>query len=110
MSYHIRSIDMLGGRFGYFLFFLLEGGEGGVRGHWEGGGRLLIENPRRGGGVSWVGEGGGVRGLEGVCGGMGGGLNIFCSGPKCPPSMTHDKLIQLYHRGPKHCRLDFLGY
>ena len=53
------------GRFGYFYFFLLGEGEGGVRGAGrEGGGRLLLENPRRG--VSRRG-----RGREGVCGELG---------------------------------------
>ena len=44
----------LGGRFGYFLFFLLGGGEGAVRGA-----RNSIENPRRGGSLAreWGGDG-----------------------------------------------------
>ena len=43
----------LGGRFGYFLFFSLREGEGGVRGAGEGGGGdgVFIENPRGGGGL-----------------------------------------------------------
>ena len=71
---------LLGGRFGYFLFFLLGGGEGRVRGAGKGGGRFFIEYPRRGG-VSWAGGAGGSRGQEGVCGEFGGGgLNIFFRG------------------------------
>ena len=52
----------LGGRFGYFLFSLARGGEeGGAQGAREGaGGRLFIENPRR-------------------------GAKFFFSGPKFPP-------------------------
>ena len=55
---------------------------------WGDGDRFFIENPRRGGGGSPAQEG--PRGREGVCGklgnlGGGGGLNIFFSGPKCPP-------------------------
>ena len=48
----------------------------------EGGGRFLLKIPRRGG-VSH--EGGGGRGPGGVRRELGGGGNIFCSGPKCPP-------------------------
>ena len=73
---HINA-SYLGGRFGYFLFFLLGGGKGESEapgGGWE---RFLMENPRRG--VSWVGGGGGPRGRESVCGEFcgGGGLSIF---------------------------------
>ena len=40
----------LGGRFGYFLFFLLGGGEGGSEAPARGQGSVLsIENTRRGG-------------------------------------------------------------
>ena len=38
----------------------------------RGGGRFSTENPRRKGGLP-----GGGRGLEGVCGELGGGVNIF---------------------------------
>ena len=74
----------LGGRFGYFLFFLCLGEGKGVRGtrNGVGGASFLIENPRRG--VSQErGGGGGARGREGVCGDLGGGgeLNIFFRGP-----------------------------
>ena len=62
-----------------FYFFLLGGGEGGVRGEREGGGRFFIENP---GGVSQ--EGGRGGGAPGGClpaGNLrGGGLNIFFRG------------------------------
>ena len=67
----------LGGRFGILYFFLLGGaGEGGVRG---GGGRLSIENPRRGGSPR---RGGGGEGLGGCLQGnlAGGGLNISFRG------------------------------
>ena len=60
----------LGGRFGYFLFFLLGEGEGGVRGVGrDGGGRFLLKSQEGGGGVLLEGEG--PRGREGVCGGLG---------------------------------------
>ena len=68
---------------GYFyIFFLLGGGEGEVRGDREGGGRVFIETPRRG-----VSREGGRGGREGVCGEFGGGgAKFFFSGPKCPPT------------------------
>ena len=74
-----------------FYFFSARGREGGVRGAGRvgGGGDFFLENPRRGGGGLPGGWGGGrARGREGVCGelGGGGGLNIFFSGPKFPPS------------------------
>ena len=75
----------LGGRFGYFLFFLLGDREGGVRGRRGGGGgvRFLLKIPE--GGVSPMGEG--VCGELGILGGGGpGGAKDFFSGPKCPPS------------------------
>ena len=50
----------LGGRFGYFLFFLLGGGEGGSEAPGRGGGRLFLLKIPRGGGVSQ--EGGEGRG------------------------------------------------
>ena len=60
----------LGGRFGYFLFFLLGGG--GVRGaRGAGGCRSFIENPRRGEGLP--GEGGGGRRAGRVSAGNSGG-------------------------------------
>ena len=56
----------LGGRSGYFLFFLLGGAERGAGVGKGGGGTIFVENPTRG--VSWAGGGGGARGWEGVCG------------------------------------------
>ena len=69
-----------------FIFFLLGGGEGGVRRQGGWGGRFPIENSR--GGVSpRRGTGRGSRECPlGFRGGGGGGLNVFFSGPKCPPS------------------------
>ena len=64
----------------FSIFFLLGGGERGVRGAGRGGGRFFIENPRRG--VSRAG-GGGARGAGRVFAGNvggGGGLNIFFRG------------------------------
>ena len=73
---------LLGGRFGYFLFFLLGEEEGGVRGRWEGGCRFFIENPRRRGGFSRRGRGRGAGSVLacGELGIFGGGLNIFFRG------------------------------
>ena len=62
----------LGGRFGYFLFFLLGEGGGGVRGSGRGGGRFFWrgrgsqgrEGPRPGGCLQRIGEfffGGGAK-------------------------------------------------
>ena len=77
----------LGGRFGYFLFVLIGGREGAVRGARKGGGRFSLKIP--GGGVGSPRRGGGGEGSGGCLRGIsGGGLNIFFSGPKCPPS--HD--------------------
>ena len=68
-----------------FYFFLLGGGEGGVRGAGRGrGGTKSFYGKSQeggGGGVSRVGggrEGEGARGREGICGDLGGGgLNIL---------------------------------
>ena len=59
------------------------GGEGG-------GGDSFLENPRGGGSPGWVGGGGEAPGgcLQEL--GGGGGLNIFCSGPKFPPRRDFD--------------------
>ena len=78
--------------FRIIFFFLLRGGEGGVRGDREGGGRFFIENPRRGGLQEGVG---GARGLGGCVQGIwrnwGGGLNIFFG--------VHHRLQILVRRG-----------
>ena len=77
---------LLGGRFGYFLFFLLfrRREKGSVRG--EKGGGYLFKNGE-GERVSEEGRQGGAHwGWEGVAG-RGGGGNIFFSGPKCPPRL-----------------------
>ena len=89
---------LLGGRFGYFLFFLLGEGEGGVSSRrQEGGGSIFIGNPRKGGGgfleEEEEEEEEGPRGREAVCGelgslGGGGGAKDFFSGPKCPPRLA----------------------
>ena len=82
----LRNALSLGGRFGYFLFFLLGEGGRGVRGRREGGGSIF-HCKSRGGGLQ---EGKGPRGQEGVCGELGifggGGPKYFFSGPKCPSS------------------------
>ena len=78
--------SFLGGRFEYFLFFLLAGGKGGVRGDRGGGGCFLLKIPGGGGSPR---RGGGRGGWVGVCGefgGEGGGLNFFFSEPKSTPS------------------------
>ena len=56
------------------FFFLLEEGEGGVRGARTGGGGFLLKSPG-GGGV--LQEGKGPRGREGVCGDLGNGEGLF---------------------------------
>ena len=63
-----------------FIFFLLGGGERGVRGAGRGGGRFFIENPRRGGLPG--GWGRGARGAGRVFAGNvgGGGAKYFFSG------------------------------
>ena len=58
---------LLGGRFGYFLFFLL-GGEKGSLGATGRGRRFFIENPREG-----VSPRGGGEGAGRVCAGNWGG-------------------------------------
>ena len=79
-----KANSKLGGRFGYFLFFRLGGGEGESGATGREGGRFCIENPRRGG-FSQEGVGGGEgagrvsAGNLGELGG-GGGLNIFFRG------------------------------
>ena len=69
--------QLLGGRFGYFLVFLLGEGEGESEAPGRGGFHFLLKIPGRGGGFQE-----GPRGREGVCGelgnlgGGGGRLNI----------------------------------
>ena len=76
-----RSLNP-GGRFGYFIFFLLGGAERGVRGAGKGaGGRFLLKIPG-GGGPSggWGRRGEGLGGcLRGIW-----GAKYFFSGPKFP--------------------------
>ena len=70
-----------------FYFFLLGDGEGGVRGRREAGGVgfFLLKIPE-GGGVSRRGGDEGPGECRQRIGDLGGGgLNIFFSGPKCPP-------------------------
>ena len=63
-----------------FNFFLLGGGEGGVRGARKGRGvGFFIENP----GFSHEGEGRGAGRVS--AGNFWGGPKYFFSGPKCPP-------------------------
>ena len=64
-----------------FYFFLLGGGEGGVRGNWEGGRSVFLPKIPGGGGGS-PGQGGGGRGAGRVSAENlgGGGLNIFFRG------------------------------
>ena len=62
IAYEVLRFTNLGGRFEYFLFFLVGEGEGGVRGLGKGGGSIFIGSPRRGGGVfSRRGRGRGAR-------------------------------------------------
>ena len=75
-------IFYLGGRFGYFLFFLLGGEEGGVRGAGRGQVGFFTHKSQDRGGVSQ--KGGGVEGPGGCLRGKG-GPNIFF-GDKTPPS------------------------
>ena len=76
---------LLGGRFGYFLFFLLGGGEEGVRGARRGGGvGLLLKIP--GGGPRR--ERGGGRVCAGNSGEGLGWPKYFFSEPKFPPRLT----------------------
>ena len=70
-----------------FYFFCSGEGKGGVRGDREGGGRICIENARRGGGVSRGGRDG--EGAGSVSRESGGGANFFFGGPKCPPLQSH---------------------
>ena len=84
-----------------FNFFLLDGGEGGVRGDREGG-LFFIENAKKGG-VSKGGEGEGAwRVSAGNFGGGGGGCNIFFFGAEMStkllrPSSNFLELIRSRH-------------
>ena len=60
-------IGFLGGRFGYFLFFLLGGGEGEFEVPGGGRGRFFFFF-QEGGVLPGEGRGGAGRGWEGVCG------------------------------------------
>ena len=59
----LKKNSRAGGRFGYFLFFLLGGGERGVRGAGKGGGTFISWKISGGGGGSF--PAGGVRGARG---------------------------------------------
>ena len=76
------------------IFFLVGGGEGGVRGDREGGGRFFLLKAQKGG-VSHEG-GGGRGGREGVRRefGWGGGLNIFFRGRN---ARQGDQFVLCFH-------------
>ena len=76
----------LGGRFGYFLFFLLGGGEGGLRRQKGVGFSLKIPG---GGGLPGERRRGGRRAgrVSARNWGGGGGAKYFFSGLKCPHSL-----------------------
>ena len=99
-------IFTLGGRFGYFLFFFGRGEGRGSPRRWGGGGfDFLLKIP--GGGGSSRGGSEGPGGCCGELGNLGGGLNIFFSGPKCPPSTglhpqfqtRFQTLFPIFHQG-----------
>ena len=75
--------NILGGRFGYFLFFSARGGGRGSPRRWEGGGlNFLLKTPARGGVFRRGGaEAGRVSAANWGSGG-GGGLHIFFRGRK----------------------------
>ena len=79
----------LGGRFGYFLFFLLGGAEKGSPRRREGGVRFYIKSPRRGGLPGGWGRGGeGLGGcLRGIWEGGGGGAKFFFFGAEIPAKL-----------------------
>ena len=100
---HSKILDFLD----IFYFFLLRGGEGGVRGAGGvgGGGRYFIENPRRGVLPGRMGAGG--RGAGRVFAGNlwgRGGLNIFFRGRNSHQEMVTDrhKLFHIYLRGYRY--------
>ena len=71
------------------FFFLLGGGEGGVRGAGGGRGRgFFAENPRRGGGSFQVRGGGGARGWRVFAGNLGGGGQTFLFGAEIPTKFS----------------------
>ena len=91
-NYCPNGESLLGGRFGFFLCFLLGGGEGGVRGarRWRGFGFLLKIpgggfSPERGGGPEGLGC---LRGFGG-----GGGLLFFFFGGKMPTKMNGESFF-----------------
>ena len=71
----------------FYFFSVRGGGRASPSRGGEGGSVFFIENPSKGGGVPGVGAG--PRGREDVRGSFwgGGGLDIFFSGPKRPPSL-----------------------
>ena len=85
------AIPILGGRFGYFLFFLLGRGKGEFEAPGGGGGgvRFLLKIPGGGGGGVQEGEGPGgcLRRIGDIFWGGGRGAKYFFVGPKCPPSI-----------------------
>ena len=96
LQFGVSPNPFLGGRFGYFLFFLHGEGEGGVRGVGRGGVRFLLKIP--GGGEGFLQDGKGLRGWEGVCGELG---NLGGGWPKCPPSFFHAAEVP---KGPFHTK------
>ena len=83
-----------------FIFFFGSGrGKGESEAAGRGGGRIFIENPRRGGGS----PGGGTEGPGGVCSELGiflgGGLNIFFRGRNVQQASDAQKSPQEFLSG-----------
>ena len=68
-----------------FYFFLFGGGKREEASEEVAGGPVSMKNRGRGGGVPRRRRGRGRAPWECLRGKRGGGLNIFFSGPKCPP-------------------------
>ena len=81
-----------------FRIFLIFSARGEGKGEFEapggGGGRIFIENPRRGGSPGRGGEGGRGAGRVSARNSGGGGAKYFFSGPKRPPRRIQARKIR----------------
>ena len=100
----------LGGRFGYFLFFLLGGGEGGSRRQKGVRGVAFLLKIPGGGGLPGERGRGGAEGPGGCLQGIGGGgVKFFFSGPKFPSSKGKGKEVSSKGKGKEVVRVGELG-
>ena len=89
---------VLGGRFGYFFLIFSARGEGGSRGAGGRWGIVFFYLEAQEGGLEDE-RGRGAGRVSAANWGIGGGLNFFFSGPKCPPRVPRTVLERLLGKG-----------